>query len=127
MFPSSLTLCNTSFFTRSVYLIFSILPQHHTAKLSRYYLFLKCLGKILIATQKLNTMLLYRATNSFYFPPAPNSPICCTAHINIKLHFVPNFFPNCFFYLFLEIQICSHWPNVNLIVQRNWEWSDGGV
>ena len=35
---SSLTLCNTSsFLTRSVQLIFSILLQHHTSKLSRYF------------------------------------------------------------------------------------------
>jgi len=34
---SSLTLCNTSFFTRSAQLTFSILLQHHTSKLSRYF------------------------------------------------------------------------------------------
>jgi hypothetical protein len=37
IFLSSLTLSNTSsFLTRSVQLIFSILPQHHISKLSRY-------------------------------------------------------------------------------------------
>jgi hypothetical protein len=38
MFLSSFTLCNTSsFLTRSVQLIFSILLQHHISKLSKYF------------------------------------------------------------------------------------------
>jgi predicted CDP-diglyceride synthetase/phosphatidate cytidylyltransferase len=38
IFLCSLTLCNTSsFLTRSVQLIFSILLQHHMSKLSRYF------------------------------------------------------------------------------------------
>jgi hypothetical protein len=36
IFLSTLTLCNTSFLTRSVQLIFSVLLQHHISKLSRY-------------------------------------------------------------------------------------------
>jgi hypothetical protein len=37
IFLSSLTVCNTSFLTQSVQLIFSILLQHHISKLSRYF------------------------------------------------------------------------------------------
>ena len=36
MFLSSLTSCNTSFLSRSVQLIFCILPQHHISVLSRF-------------------------------------------------------------------------------------------
>jgi len=36
LFLSSLTLCNTSFFTRSIQLIFSVLLQHRISRLSRY-------------------------------------------------------------------------------------------
>jgi len=36
MFLPFLTFCNTSFFTRSVQLIFSLLLQHHISKRSRY-------------------------------------------------------------------------------------------
>ena len=37
IFLSSLTLCNTSFFTRSVQMIFSILLQHRISKLSKHF------------------------------------------------------------------------------------------
>jgi hypothetical protein len=37
IFLSSLTACNTSFFTRSVQIIFCILLQHHISKLPRYF------------------------------------------------------------------------------------------
>jgi len=37
MFLSSVTLCNTSFLTWLVHLIFSILLQHHISELARYF------------------------------------------------------------------------------------------
>jgi len=37
VFLSSLTLCNTSFFTGSLQMSFSILLQHHISKLSMYF------------------------------------------------------------------------------------------
>ena len=52
-------------------LIFSILPQHQTAKLSRYYLFFKCPGKTLIATQKLYTCCCTEQLTVFVFPHPP--------------------------------------------------------
>jgi len=88
-------LCNTSFFSRSVKLIFTILPQHQIAKLSRYYLFLICPVKTLIATQKLIARCC-KEQLTVLSSPTPHFSVCHTAHIKIirVFDFVPkkNFF-----------------------------------
>lgn len=124
-------LCNTSFFSQLVKLIFTILPQHQIAKLSRY-IFLKCPGKTLIATQKLNAHCCEEQLTDFVFCHPPLSPFLHVLHCT-HWDYIWLCAKEFFFFLHSLFLLCP-WnsdlqalakckPN---ILQRDWGWSDWG-
>jgi hypothetical protein len=83
-----LTLCNTSsFLTRSVQLIFSILLQHHISKLSRYFCPVSEVSKFQHHTcPRRSTLLVYSLNLSqICWWREPSLVECCFCRGNLSL------------------------------------------